>query len=153
VLDLDDELGLLDGLDAGFPELEREVTTASPRKRVLARSPGIELGCRRPEQAERTPALVEVPHTRRHDAARLDHTTHLAKSGHRVGHEVHDQLGERSVEHVIRKRKLLGAGAMHFNSGMSLADGFHERRRRIESQRRVRLLLGSSRTAGRSRRR
>ena len=41
VLDLDDELGVLDGLDTCFPEQQREVTTACSRKGVLAGSLGI----------------------------------------------------------------------------------------------------------------
>ena len=71
-------------------------------KGVLAGSLGVEIRCRRPEQAERAPALVEVPDTCRHDATRLDDTTHVAKACDRIGHEVHDQLGERSVERVVR---------------------------------------------------
>ncbi len=68
VLDLDGELRVLDGLDTCVPEQLCEVTAACSRKGALAGSLGIETRCRRPEQAERAPTLIEIPDTRRHDA-------------------------------------------------------------------------------------
>jgi hypothetical protein len=103
VLALDGEPRVLDGIDTRVPEQLCEVTAACSRKGALAGSLGIETRCRRPEQTERAPTLIEVPDTRRHDAAGLDDTTHVAKAGDRVGHEVHDKR-------------------------MALPDGFHERR-------------------------
>ena len=92
---------MLDGLDTCVPEQQREVTTACSRKGGLAVSLGIEIRCRLPEQAERAAALVEVPDTSGDDTAGPDDTTHVAKASDRIGHEVHDELGERSVERVV----------------------------------------------------
>ena len=90
-----------------------------------------------PEQAQRAAALVEVPDARRDDAAGLDDAAHLAQTGDGIGHEVHDQLRQCSVERVARQRQPFGVGAMHLDARVSLADGCDERLGRIDRDDRV----------------
>jgi hypothetical protein len=53
-------------------------------------------------------AAAVVPHTRADHPAPAGHPAHLAQARHRVGHEVHDKLGEDGVERPVREREPFG---------------------------------------------
>jgi hypothetical protein len=69
-----------------------------------------------------------IPHAGSDQAARAGDARHLTQPGHRIGHEVHDQLGEREVEAVIGK----GQRRSHVDSGEPRTGCGDERGGRID---------------------
>ena len=63
---------------------------------------------------------------------------HLREPGDGVRHEVDDELRDRGVERVVRKRKVLGRRLFHRDAGEALARRLDERLRRIDGGDRVR---------------
>ena len=58
--------------------------------------------------------------------------------GDGVRHEVDDELRDRGVERVVRKRQVLGRRLIHRDAGESLARRLDERLRRIDGDDRIR---------------
>jgi hypothetical protein len=77
-------------------------------------------------------AAAVVPHARGDHAIGTRHAFHLAQTRNGVGHEVDDELRQRSVEDVVRKRQILGRRAMHLDVRVSLAQRVHERLRGVD---------------------
>ena len=48
-----------------------------------------------------------IPDASRDDAMRSSHARHLSQSGHRICHEVNDELRERRVERIVWERQML----------------------------------------------
>ena len=125
---------------------------APTRPRRSGRGPG-----RVPQQAQRPLAATVIPDARGDCAARSCHPRHLPHALGRIGHEVHDELREGSVERVIRERQLLRRAETHVDARFRRARGLDERLRRIDGgdgrlRRHARRARSSARP-GRSRRR
>src|SRR5205807_10063990 len=112
MLDVDRERGLLDLIDARRSEELSEVALSRPRQPRLVRYARIECPCRIPEQTQRALAAGVIPDTRGDRATRAGDPGHLAKPRDGVGHEMDDELRQRSVEHLIGKRQLLSGSAL-----------------------------------------
>ena len=87
---------------------------------------------RTPEQRERPGATGVIPDAGADRTVGPGNPTHLGQSGHRVGHEVHHQLGERHVEGGVGERQSLGTSLPHVHLGEPLAGRRHEARRRVD---------------------
>ena len=61
-------------------------------------------------QRSRTAGRV-VPDTGGDRAAQARDARHLPQPSNRVGHEVDDELGKRSIKRAIRQRQILSRGA------------------------------------------
>ena len=99
----------------------------------LIRSLGIEVAHRLPESRQGAiSAWSLIPDARRDDTARLGHPRHLRDALCRVRHEMHDELGERQVEAVVRERQCLDHAALDVDLGQPLPNGRNERLGRVD---------------------
>ena len=137
VLHRDRQRVLFDLIRLSLNEQLCQVPATRPRQRVLAGSSWIEASRGRPKRAEWASSLDEIPDAGRDDAARLGDAEHLAEALDGIGHEMHDQLGERPVEGVAPQWKQLGIGLVHLDPWMPLLQGLHERRRGVHGDDRV----------------
>ena len=142
VLALDRQDGLLDLPQSRLGQQLHEVASPGTCEVRLVDDAGIELPSDLPEQAQRRRAAGEVPDAGGHGAARPGDAAHLRQAGHRIGHEVDDQLRERRVERIGRERQLLGGRQVHLHAGMARASGVDERLRGIDRGHRCRTQPG-----------
>ena len=83
---------------------------------------------------KRRAAAGVVPDTGRDDPARPGHPAHVAQPGHRIGHEVHDQLGQCGVEGPVVVREGLGRALPDVQLGEARAGGRDERLRGVDGR-------------------
>ncbi len=82
----------------------------------------VELTRRIPEDTQwALPARV-VPHTCGHSPTGPRDSQHLTQPWRRVSHEVHYELGQRSIESPTAKRQLLGGRTLDPYSGIALRE-------------------------------
>ena len=111
-----------------------EVSLPRPGEAGLVGRLRVEVAHGPPEQAQRAAAARVVPHARGHDPARARHASHLHEPGDRVGHEVHDELGQRGVERVVVVGQPLGGGGPHVDRGEAGAGRGDEGQRRVHGR-------------------
>ena len=128
------ERRLLDVAHAGLDEELDEVTLPRAGESGFVLDIGIDLVDRVPVDAQRALATRVIPHRRRDDAAGARDTCHLANARDRIGHEVDDELRQRSIERVRGKRQLLGGGLLDLDAGMALARSRDERLRWVDGR-------------------
>ena len=63
---------------------------------------------------------------------RAGDSCHLREPADGIGHEMHNQLGQRAVEGAVSERKPLGNPAMHADPRETVADRRGERGGRID---------------------
>ena len=127
-----DEPTRADVVGAGRDEQLPEVAVAGAGQLRLSRGVGVELVHGVPEEAERPLPAGVVPHAGGDHAARPGHPQHLGEPADRVGHEVHDELGERRVDGVVTQGQALGRRLVHLHRRQPVAHGGDERRRRVD---------------------
>jgi hypothetical protein len=75
--DGDRERGVTDRSQPSFSEKLRKVTVTRSREPSLALNVTIEFAYRIPEEAERSPTTIMIPHARSHDPTTASHAGHL----------------------------------------------------------------------------
>jgi len=95
---------------------------------ALARCVGVLVAGGSPEERERAAVSAVVPDAGGDRPGGAGHPRHLAQPGHRVGHEVHDQLGQRAVEAGVVVGEVLGGREPDVDLGEAVADRRDERR-------------------------
>jgi hypothetical protein len=127
MLDADRERSLFDVAQSGSAEQLTEMTLSRSCQAGLVGHGWIEATCRLPEHAQRSTSTVVVPDTRHDDPAPACDAAHLTQAGDRVGHEVHDELRQGSVERRLAEGKPLGGGESHIDIRVALLGRIHER--------------------------
>ena len=128
------ERGVLDVAQAGCGEQLGEMAFPRAVEVGLVEHRRIEGVGDLPERRDRRVPTSVVPDTGGDDATRTHDSSHLAQPGLRVGHEVDDELGQRDIEPAAVERELLGTRLLHLDTGVALAVGGDERRRRIDGR-------------------
>ena len=134
----DGQRGDLDRVQPGLREQFSQVTLADAGQVRLVVGAGIEFAHRPPEDAQRPAAARVVPDAGCDHAAGPGDPAHLPQARDRVGHEMHDQLGQRGVEGGIAERQPFGGGVPDVHIGQPLARRGYERRGRFHRAHRVR---------------
>ena len=80
-----------------------------------------------PEGAQKRHLARVIPHARSHDAPWAGDASHLPYPSFGVAHEVDDELRERSVEGVVRKRQVLRCGLKDFDVWKTGSERLDER--------------------------
>ena len=72
-----------------------------------------------------------IPNAGCYDTSAVGDPAHLAKTRYGIGHEVHDELGQRSVERVVREGKIFRRSVLHGDRWITITYRGDERFRRI----------------------
>ena len=126
VAEFDDQVGPDGVAQAGGLEQLEQVALAGAREPRFVDRAGIELVSRGPERTERAAPAGVVPHGCGDDPPGPGDPRHLAQTRDGVGHEMHDELGDGSVEVAIGERQLLCGRLADVDSGVALARRGHE---------------------------
>ena len=94
----------------------------------------VELAGRLPEHPERAHAAAVIPHAGGDDTTRPGHARHLRQPGHRIRHEVHDELGKGGIEPAVREGQLLGGCRLHVDARVARPSGRNERLGRVNGR-------------------
>src|ERR671911_66389 len=107
---LDVDRGHRDARQVRLPELSELLGPREPHRVLLHQRPRpsrVKCRGRLPEGAQHRHSAAVVPDAARDDASGARHARHLPQPCIRVAEEVHDELGQRRVEHAVLERHRL----------------------------------------------